>query len=209
MRENDTNLTRRQTLAGLGGVSALAMATGCTSPAASADQIQTLAARITPDQQLETIAYDMLKHEPGRATGLGVDTGRFADWRGTFGKVGEDGRESYADTLRVSLERTRAFPKDTLTADQQTCFEVVESAFSSALEGMALPYGDVAVGSWRNAPYLVIQNVGGYIDYPRFFGATQPLRDAQDVEYYLGRLNQVGDVLDGETNRIKQARGMG
>ena len=209
MRENDTNLTRRQTLAGLGGVSALAMATGCTSPAVSADQIQTLAAGITPDQQLETIAYDMLKHEPGRATGLGVDTGRFADWRGTFGKVGEDGRESYAATLRASLERARAFPKATLNADQQTSFEVVESAFSSALEGMALPYGDVAVGSWRNAPYLVIQNVGGYIHYPRFFGATQPLRDAQDVEYYLGRLNQIGDVLDGETNRIQQARGMG
>lgn len=151
----------------------------------------------------------MLAHEPGRATGLGVDVGSYSDWRGTFGMVGEAGRESYAETLRESLTQARSFPKEGLTPDQQTSFEVVESAFSSALEGMALPYGDVAVGSWRNAPYLVIQNVGGYIDFPRFFGATQPLRNAQDVEYYLGRLNEVSDVLDGETDRIAQARGMG
>ena len=67
----------------------------------------------------------------------------------------------------------------------RTSFEVVESAYATALDGFALPYGDVAVGSWRNSPYVVIQNVGSYIDLPRFFDSTQPLNNAGDAEAYL------------------------
>jgi len=218
MRETIThfaskNISRRQALSGLGGVSALALLPGCMTtrgadgmpgqPGASA------APMMGADAKLDDIAYRMLAHEPGRATGLGVDTGAYADWRGTFGTPGQAGREAYRATLTELRDEARAFPKEGLTPDQMTSFDVVESAYSKALEGMALPYGDVAVGSWRNAPYLVIQNVGGYIDFPRHFGATQPLRNAQDVEYYLGRLNEVSTVLDGETDRIAEARGMG
>ncbi|WP_337660871.1 DUF885 domain-containing protein [Erythrobacter sp. Alg231-14] len=207
------NLTRRQALSGLGGASALALMPGCMNVRGADGQPGQPGASATgmmgPDAKLDDIAYKMLAHEPGRATGLGVDTGAYADWRGTFGAAGQGGREEYRATLTQLLDDARSYPKEGLTPDQLTGFEVVESAYSKALEGMALPYGDVAVGSWRNAPYLVIQNVGGYIDFPRHFGATQPLRDAQDVEYYLGRLNEVSDVLDGETDRIAEARGMG
>jgi uncharacterized protein (DUF885 family) len=207
MHDTQTNFTRRQALAGLGGVSALALLPGCAG--AAYEPSAGPAAAYGPDETLDRIAYAMLQHEPGRATGLGVDDGAYADWRGTFGTAGEAGREAYRATLQEQLAIARDYPKDGLTADQQIGFEVVESAFSKALEGMALPYGEVAVGSWRNAPYLVIQNVGGYIDFPRFFGATQPLRDRQDVEYYLGRLSEVDRVLDGETQRIADARGFG
>jgi uncharacterized protein (DUF885 family) len=208
MRESKSHFTRRQALYGLGGVSALALLPACQSTNA-AGLADGAAGPLGPDAKLDEIAYAMLKHEPGRATGLGVDTGAFADWRGTFGAGGEAGREAYQATLKRLVQEARDYPKQGLTADQQIGFQVVESAFSKALEGMDLPYGDVAVGSWRNAPYLVIQNVGGYIDFPRFFGATQPLRDAQDVEHYLSRANEVSAVLDGETDRIAQARGMG
>jgi uncharacterized protein (DUF885 family) len=207
MTHTDTKFTRRQALAGLGGVSALALVPGCAG--AAYEPATGPATTYGPDEMLDRIAYAMLDHEPGRATALGVDDGAYADWRGTFGATGEAGREAYRATLQEQLAIARDYSKDGITADQQIGFEVVESAFSKALEGMALPYGDVAVGSWRNAPYLVIQNVGGYIDFPRFFGATQPLRDALDVEYYLGRLNEVSNVLDGETQRIADARGFG
>lgn len=207
MTNTFNSLTRRQALAGLGGASTLALLPGCAGLAYDSAALPDAA--LSPDAMLDRIAYAMLAHEPGRATGLGVDTGEYADWRGTFGKAGPEGQKAYAATLRDLLARARAYPKSGLTADQQVGFDVVESAFSTALDGMALPYGDVAVGSWRNAPYVVIQNVGGYIDFPRFFGATQPLRDRQDVEYYLGRLAEVDAVLDGELERVKQARAMG
>ena len=103
----------------------------------------------------------------------------------------------------------RAYDKSGLDAATRTSFEVVESAYATALAGFALPYGDVAVGSWRNAPYAVIQNVGTYLDIPRFMDSDHPLRNSADAEAYLARLGQLPAVLDGETGRIRAARAMG
>ncbi|MEL6542802.1 MAG: DUF885 family protein, partial [Pseudomonadota bacterium] len=219
MTKQDNTFTRRQALSGLGGVSALAIGSGalggCISmrgadgqpgqPGASATPMQVM----EPNAKLDEIAYKMLAHEPGRATSLGVDKGDYADWRGSFGTPGMGGREAYQATLSELVEDAKTYPKEGLTADQQIGFEVVETAFSSALEGMALPYGDVAVGSWRNAPYLIIQNVGGYIDYPRAMGSGQPVQTAQDVDFYLSRLSEIPALLDGELERVKEARAMG
>ncbi len=209
MREIFADFTRRQTLAALGGVSTLALVPAAVRASTGSPQASGPIAGLDPDAALERIAYRMLAHEPGRATGLGVDTGDYAAWRSTFGLPGEAGRASYAAGLKDMVAEVKAYPKDGLTSDQQIGFEVVETAFTRAAEGMALPYGDVAVGSWRNAPYVVIQNVGGYIDMPRFFGSTQPLATADDVGPYLDRLIEVPAVLDGERERIRAARAMG
>ncbi len=208
MRENHADFTRRQTLAALGGVSALALLPACAATA-TAPNAGAPVAGLDPDAALDRIAYRMLAHEPGRATGLGVDTGEYAAWRSTFGTAGAQGRSEYAATLKELVAEARAYPKNGLTSDQQIGFEVVETAFSKALEGMAMPYGDVAVGSWRNAPYVVIQNVGGYLDLPRFFGSTQPLNASEDVGPYMDRLAEVPAILDGELDRIRAARAMG
>jgi hypothetical protein len=107
MRETNINFTRRQTLAGLGGVSALALLPACaaTTPGlASAAPIGSLA----PDAALDAIAYRMLAHEPGRATGLGVDTDSYAAWRSTFGTPGAAGRDAYAATLKELVAEARA-----------------------------------------------------------------------------------------------------
>ncbi|ASJ90708.1 DUF885 domain-containing protein [Porphyrobacter sp. CACIAM 03H1] len=211
MRESTIAVTRRQTLAGLAGTSAIALLPACaarTAAPATAAAPASLAG-LDPDAALDKVAYRMLAHEPGRATGLGVDTGEYAAWRSTFGQPGEAGREAYAATLKELVAEVRAYPREGLTSDQQIGFEVVETAFTSALEGMAQPYGDVAVGSWRNAPYVVIQNVGGYIDLPRFFGSGQPLKTNEDIGPYMDRLAEVPAILDGELQRIREARGEG
>jgi uncharacterized protein (DUF885 family) len=87
--------------------------------------------------------------------------------------------------------------------------EVVRSAYSTALEGFALPYGDVAVGGWRNTPYVVIQNVGAYLDTPKFLDTDHPIENAADAEAYLGRLAQYPGQLDGELARMRSARAQG
>ena len=91
----------------------------------------------------------------------------------------------------------------------RTTVEVIRSAYRTALDGFALPYGDVAVGSWRNTPYVVIQNVGQYIDAPNLLDADHPVREAADAEAYLSRLEALPATLDGETERIRAARGFG
>jgi uncharacterized protein (DUF885 family) len=209
MRETTTPITRRQTLAGLGGVSALALLPACApttpAPAMASGPIKGLA----PDAALDRIAHRLIAHQPARATDLGIDVGENAAWRSTFGTPGEAGRSALQATLKDIVAQVRAYPRDGLTSDQQVGFEVVETAFTRALEGMALPYGEVAVGSWRNSPYAVIQNVGGYIDMPNFFGATQPLRAPADIGPYMDRLAEVPAILDAECERIRDARAMG
>ena len=44
------------------------------------------------------------------------------------------------------------------------------------------------LGGWRNTPYVVIQNVGAYLDVPRFLDSDHQIENAADAEAYLARL---------------------
>ncbi|MFN6934428.1 MAG: DUF885 domain-containing protein [Tsuneonella sp.] len=195
------NITRRQTLAGLGGASAFAL-TGCATTSATSTAL-------SPETLLDDIAWNLLERKPTSATSLGVDTDTHAYLRGRLEDTSADGQRALADMLRTDLARVRAVSPELLNPSTRTSFDVVESAYSTALDGFALPYGDVAVGGWRNSPYAVIQNVGAYLDLPRFMEADQPVRTASDAEAYLARLEKIPSVLDGELDRIRAARGMG
>ncbi|ANY20091.1 hypothetical protein A6F68_01578 [Tsuneonella dongtanensis] len=195
------DFTRRQALAGLGGVSVAALS-GCATTALRTPGI-------SPELLLEEIAWNLLEHKPGRATSLGVDTGTRARLRGLLEDTSAEGQAEIAATLRSDLARARAVDTAPLDAASRTSFEVVESAYSTALDGFALPYGDVAVGSWRNSPYVVLQNVGAYLDLPRFMSAQHPVRDRDDAEAYLSRLEQIPRVFEGELGRIRAARSIG
>jgi uncharacterized protein (DUF885 family) len=202
MTSFQTQLTRRPTLAGLGGASAFALA-GCkTLPAASGPAL-------SPTALLDDIAWNLIEHNPTTATGQGIDVGDKAYLRGRLGDASAAGQRALADTVRTDLARARAVDTSALDPATRTSFEVVESAYATALDGFALPYGDVSVGGWRNSPYAVIQNVGAYLDLPRFMDADHPVRDRNDAEAYLSRLEQIPRVLDGELGRIRDARGKG
>jgi uncharacterized protein (DUF885 family) len=193
--------TRRQALAGLGAGAAF-----LTLPVRGFAQS---AAPTDATALLDDIAWNLLEHSPASATTLGVDTGDKAYLRSKLAGTAPRDIAALARTLRADLARAQAFDKSGLDPSTRTSFEVVESAYSTALDGFALPYGDVAVGGWRNAPYVVIQNIGGYIDYPRFLDADHPVREAADAEAYMARLEQVPEALAGELERIKAAAGLG
>lgn len=206
MIQTSLSLTRRQALAGLGATTALTLG-GCAATGRPIALAQAQA--IGAERLLEVVAYNLLEHEPERATSLGVDTGRYAELRARLEDQSQTGQDLYAATLRRDLGRVRAVPREGLDPDLVTSLDVVESAYSTALDGFALPYGDVAVGSWRNAPYVVIQNVGTYLDMPRFLDSTHPLEDGSDADAYMERLEALPRVLDGELERMQAARGMG
>src|SRR5256885_15056492 len=97
--------------------------------------------------------------------------------------------------------RSTLFPYTTLFRSR--------SAYTTALEGFALPYGDITVGGWRNTPYVVIQNVGAYLDIPRFLDSDHPIENASDAEAYIARLQSYPKQFDGELGRIHAARAAG
>src|SRR5690606_18255173 len=129
-----TEITRRQALAGLGAGASLLALGGCErvlSQSASAQSGEGAAL-------LEDVAWNLLRHEPERATSPGVDTGAPAALRAQPEDQSPAGQKAYAETLRADLARVRAFDTASLDADTRTSFEVVESAYSTALEGFAL-----------------------------------------------------------------------
>lgn len=167
------------------------------------------ATSLNPDDWLEQVGYNLLRHEPERATSLGVDAGQFADLRGKLEDQSQAGQDALEATLRRDLELTKSYPRDDLTPEQLTSFEAVESGYQVALDGLALPYGDIPIGSWRTAPYTVIQNVGSYLDLPRFMDSGHPIADDEDAGHFLERMKQMPSVLDGELDRMKAAADMG
>ncbi|MBA3940657.1 MAG: DUF885 domain-containing protein [Sphingopyxis sp.] len=202
-----TPISRRQTLAGMGaamgaGAAGLALPIG---PAAAASA----AAEPRGAALLQSIADNLIALSPEGATSLGIDTGARAAERGKLGDRSAAGQKAVADTLKADLARVRAFDKAGLDHATRTSLAVVESAYGVALDGFALPYGDVAVGGWRNTPYVVIQNVGAYLDIPKFLDSDHPVRTAADAEAYLSRLNAYPGALDGETDRLRAAGAQG
>ncbi|WP_282948824.1 MULTISPECIES: DUF885 domain-containing protein [unclassified Sphingopyxis] len=201
-----TSFSRRQTLAALGASAAGIAIAG----RAAAETVATAARAKSPATALlDSIADNLLALSPEGATGLGIDTGARAAMRGQLGDRSAAGQKAIADTLKADVARIRAFRTDGLDHATRTSLAVVDSAYSVAIDGFAQPYGDVAVGGWRNTPYVVIQNVGAYLDIPKFLDSDHPVKSAADAEAYLARLNAFPGVLDGETERLKAAGGQG
>ena len=158
---------------------------------------------------LDAIGENLLRLVPEEATRLGLDKGDHAELRSQLADRSVAGQQKLADQIRADLARINAIDAAGLPHATRTSVEVVRSAYATALEGFALPYGDVAVGSWRNTPYVVIKNVGAYLDVPRFLDAEHPIETAADAEAYLARLSSYPRQLEGELVRIQEARKQG
>lgn len=197
--------TRRDAL-GLVGTGMLASAlTGCHARLTNQKPNGGNSAEAT----LDAIAWALLDLQPEGATSMGIDTGKHEDLRSRLGDRSADGQARIAAMLRKALKQVRATPRGGLPAQTATSLAVVESAFATALDGYDLPYGDVALGGWRNSPYVVIQNVGAYLDTPRFLDGDHPVHDAADAEAYLARLAAMPAQLDGELERLTAAGRIG
>ena len=197
------SLSRRHALGLLGASAAASTLPGC------ANRIAAAAAPNSAAALLESLAWELIEQNPEAATSLGIDTGDHANLRGKLGDRSAAGQKAMADVLKRGLAKAEAINAEALDPDTRTSLAVVRSAFRTSLKGLALPYGDVAVGGWRNTPYVVIQNVGGYLDIPRFLDSDHPVRNSADAEAYLARLGAFPALLEGELDRVQAARGMG
>jgi uncharacterized protein (DUF885 family) len=158
---------------------------------------------------LGSFAEHLLQLSPEGATSLGIDKGKRAALRTRLGDHSAAGQRRVAATVAADLKRAEAIDASRLSFATRTSIEVVKSAYKTALEGFAFPYGDVAVGGYRNTPYVVIQNVGAYIDTPQFLDTDHLIENRADAEAYLARLAQFPGQLDGELGRLRSARQRG
>jgi uncharacterized protein (DUF885 family) len=207
-----TLINRREAIAALASTMALPLVPGCSrepSPSPAATPAGAAATEADAVALLDDIAGNLLRLLPESATSLGIDTGARAALRAQHADRSAEGQQRIADQLRRDLERANAFDASGLSHATRTSVEVVRSAYASALQGFALPYGDVPVGGWRITPYVVIQNVGAYLDIPRFLDSDHRIENSADAEAYLARLQSYARQLDGELGRMQAARAAG
>ena len=201
------DLGRREAIVTLGASAAGIALGGCSvTPRPVAAAPMTVGA-IRPDgaATLDLFGENLIRLFPENATSLAIDVGPRAPYRRLLTDRSAAGQAHIAATIRADLARADATDTKGMDFTTATSIEVVKSAYKTALEGFAFPYGDVAVGGYRNSPYVVIQNVGAFIDVPRFLDTDHPVKNASDAEAYLVRLSSYGDQLDGETGRLRSA----
>ena len=160
-------------------------------------------------ETLDAIGENLLHQLPEVATALGLDTGPRAALRSQLNDRSAEGRRRLTEQIRADLARAESIDTTSTSHAVRTSVDVVRSAYAAGLDGLAMPYGDTTVGGWRNTPYVVIQNVGAYLDVPRGLDADHRIENAADAEAYLERMRSYARQLDGESERIGEARAFG
>jgi uncharacterized protein (DUF885 family) len=202
-------LTRREAIAALAGCTTLPLMSACTREPTASSTAAATKTEADARALLDDIGNGLLQLVPETATSLGIDTGTGAALRSQLMDRSAAGQQRIASQLRRDLARANAVDASGLAHATRTSMEVVRSAYATALEGFAMPYGDVPVGGWRITPYVVIQNVGAYLDVPRFLDADHRIEQAADAEAYLTRLQSYAKQVEGERGRMQAARAAG
>ncbi|HEU4486755.1 MAG TPA: DUF885 family protein [Povalibacter sp.] len=196
--------TRREFIASSGAAVALA---GLSARAAGTDG--NAAAEATLAQMTEELLVDY----PETATSLGIDTGARAGLKSKLADRSAQGQKDLAQRVAARLARLRAIDTSSLSNDTRINVDVMRTAHEFASEGFEFPYGDVAflnlTWSWRNAPYVVAQNTGAFLEIPGLLAEQHTIENAADADAYLARLEAYAGQLDGETGRLHAAAAQG
>jgi uncharacterized protein (DUF885 family) len=184
-----------------------------SSTALAASQLPARAATAENDRGaaslLAEFAEELLVDYPESATMLGIDVGERAALKTKLSDRSPAGQEAVERRIVRRLERLKGMDQNGLGAATRIDVDVVRTAHEFTLEGFAFPYGDVALlnsnWSWRNAPYVVAQNTGAFLEIPSLLDEQHTVTTPADADAYLARLEAYAGQIDGETERLKNA----
>ncbi len=167
----------------------------------------------TVEQLLTGMAEELLADYPENATSLGIDAGPRKQLKARLTDRSAAGQQAIARRVTKRLAQLRAIDAAALDDAARIDLDVVRTAHETAAEGFAFPYGDVALlnqnWSWRNAPYVVAQNTGAFLEIPGMLDEQHTMETREDADAYLARLEAYASQLDGETGRLKSAAAQG
>jgi uncharacterized protein (DUF885 family) len=198
--------TRRHFLGSAGAIAALQLLPGCATRRAAE-------ASGSAGPLLARMAEQILAEYPENATTLGLDKDARAGLKSRLTDRSLHGRARLAGAAADRLRRLQAVGRDGLDPADRIHLGVAETAHRLAVEGFRFPYGDVVTlnqnYSYRNAPYVVAQNTGAFVEVPDFLDSSHVVETAADAQAYLARLEAYAGALDGETERLAHDRGLG
>jgi len=199
--------SRRDFIVGAG--SALAAA----NLPARADSSTAVTGDAAAEKLLAEFAEELMVAYPENATSLGVDNGARAALKARLTDRSAAGQAAIARQVKQRIERVKSIDTASLGDAARIDVDVMRTADEFAAEGFAFPYGDTAIlntnWSWRNAPYVVAQNTGAFLEIPSLLDEQHTVETREDAEAYLSRLEAYAGQLDGETGRLKSAAAQG
>ena len=191
--------SRREFIAGAGAAIALA-----NLPVRAAENADAAAQRLIAE-----FAEEMMVDYPESATSLGIDKDKRAGLKTRLQDRSAAGQQAIAKHVAKRLDRLKTINTADLGEAARIDVDVVRTAHEFAAQGFALPYGDCALlnSSWsyRNAPYVVAQNTGAFLEIPSMLDEQHTVETKPDADAYLARLEAYAGQLDGETGRLKAA----
>jgi uncharacterized protein (DUF885 family) len=158
---------------------------------------------------LEKFTEELLVDYPESATMLGIDEGERATLKSKLADRSASGQDAIAKRVAQRLRHLKSIDDAELNDATLIDVDVMRTAHEFALEGFSFPYGDVALlnsqWSWRNAPYVVAQNTGAFLEIPSMLDEQHTIETRGDAEAYLSRLEAYAGQIDGETGRLRAA----
>jgi len=200
------DFSRRQAVAALAAGAAFPLLNGC----ATAQRPLPSGGNDAAERLLTALTEEHLRLSPGSATSLGIDVGERVGLKALLSDNSPAGVARAAAWLRSAISRLDRLQAAELSPEMRSNVDISRTAYDTAREGFAFPYGDASLaGGWRNGPYVVAQNMGSYLDVPRFLDASHKIESAADAEAYLSRLREHARQINGETERLRSARAQG
>jgi len=147
------------------------------------------------DAWFETKFKENIRDYPQTLTSLGIDE-RQDQWNDpsrTFRL------EQLDKTQDAAAEMREQFDFDKLDADHQLSYRLFEKNAENALKGRA----------WWDHGYTYSQMRGAHSALPTFLMNQHKIKDVEDAENYLTRLETIDEVLDQHTNQAKAKFGKG
>ena len=192
--------SRRDFIVGTGAAIALAHL-----PARAASNANDAAA----EKLVADVAEELMVDYPESATSLGIDKDKRAALKAKLCDRSAAGQQAIAQRVEKRLQRLKAIDTSKLGEAARIDVDVARTAHEFAAEGFKMPYGDSALlnSSWsyRNAPYVVAQNTGAFLEIPSMLDEQHTVETKEDADAYLARLEAYARQLDGETGRLKTA----
>ena len=193
-------------------VATLAATAAMPSAAFAAAAPKAAAVAKTPfDALLATFADELLVKSPITATGLGLDTGRFAALRGKLDDGGPAARAKAAAQVASMRARLAKIDRAKLSPAQQARYDTVDYAAARGEDGAKFAYGGGANDGFQGGatPYVISQQNGAVTGIPEFLNSQHPVKTAADAEAYLARVAAFARVINEETDRIREDAGRG
>lgn len=190
------DVSRREVVAGIGGLAALtALPAAAQASAASAD--------VRLDALLTAQFEEGLRTEPTQATSLGLDTGVRSALRARFPDWSPAGRAAQRATIARNLAALRAIPRDALSDTARISYDSAEFELSANQAVQRLPYHTQGFAH-RAGPYAVTQLGGFYTGVSNFLDTQHPVKSRADADAYMARLGAVPALIDADTAIVQR-----